>query len=55
MILAFLALCAAFSILPIRNAFLRHYSEEETAQLAELLGRLPGAGDGPACTVDGDE
>ena len=36
----------------IRNAFLRHFSEEETAQLAELLGRLPGAGDGPACTVE---
>jgi DNA-binding MarR family transcriptional regulator len=36
----------------IRNAFLQHFSEEEVAQLAELLGRLPGAGDGPACTVD---
>jgi DNA-binding MarR family transcriptional regulator len=36
----------------IRNAFLRHFSDEETAQLAELLGRLPGAGDGPSCTVD---
>ena len=39
----------------IRNAFLQHFSEEEVAQLAELLGRLPGAGDGPACTVDDDE
>jgi DNA-binding MarR family transcriptional regulator len=36
----------------IRNAFLRHFSEDETAQLAELLGRLPGAGEGPACTVE---
>jgi DNA-binding MarR family transcriptional regulator len=36
----------------IRNAFLRHFSEEEQAQLAELLGRLPGAADAPACTVD---
>jgi DNA-binding MarR family transcriptional regulator len=36
----------------IRNAFLRHFSEEEVAQLAELLGRLPGAGEGPACTVE---
>jgi DNA-binding MarR family transcriptional regulator len=37
----------------IRNAFLRHFSEEETAQLAELLGRLPGVGaDAPSCTVD---
>jgi DNA-binding MarR family transcriptional regulator len=36
----------------IRQAFLRHFSEDEVAQLAELLGRLPGAGDGPACTVE---
>jgi DNA-binding MarR family transcriptional regulator len=36
----------------IRAAFLRHFSEDEIAQLAELLGRLPGAGDGPACTVE---
>ena len=39
----------------IRNAFLQHFSEEEVAQLADLLGRLPGAGDGPPCTIDGDE
>ena len=37
----------------IRSAFLRHFSEEETAQLAELLGRLPGVGaDAASCTVD---
>jgi DNA-binding MarR family transcriptional regulator len=36
----------------IRDAFLSHFSENEVAQLAELLGRLPGAGDGPACTVE---
>ena len=36
----------------IRDAFLNHFSEDEVAQLAELLGRLPGAGDGPSCTVE---
>lgn len=36
----------------IRRAFLQHFSEAEVAQLAGLLGRLPGAGDGPACTVE---
>jgi DNA-binding MarR family transcriptional regulator len=37
----------------IRAAFLRHFSDHEIAQLAELLGRLPGAGDdAPACTVE---
>jgi DNA-binding MarR family transcriptional regulator len=36
----------------IRQTFLRYFSEDEVAQLAELLGRLPGAGDGPACTVE---
>lgn len=37
----------------IRAAFLRHFSEEETAQLADLLGRLPGAvDDGTSCTVE---
>jgi DNA-binding MarR family transcriptional regulator len=37
----------------IRNAFLRHFSDDEVAHLAELLGRLPGADDGaPECTVD---
>ena len=36
----------------VRSAFLRHFSDEELNQLAELLGRLPGAGEGPACTVE---
>jgi DNA-binding MarR family transcriptional regulator len=36
----------------IRATFLRHFSETEIEQLAQLLGRLPGAGDGPACTVE---
>jgi DNA-binding MarR family transcriptional regulator len=36
----------------IHNAFLRHFSEEETEQLAELLGRLPRAADGGSCTVE---
>jgi DNA-binding MarR family transcriptional regulator len=37
----------------IRNSFLRHFSEDETAQLAELLGRLPKApGEETACTVE---
>jgi DNA-binding MarR family transcriptional regulator len=36
----------------IRAAFLQHFSDEEVAQLAELLGRLPGAGEGPACAVE---
>lgn len=37
----------------IRATFLRHFSGSEIEQLAELLGRLPGAADGPAeCTVE---
>jgi DNA-binding MarR family transcriptional regulator len=37
----------------IRMIFLRHFSEEEVAELAELLGRLPGVdGDAPACPVE---
>jgi hypothetical protein len=32
--------------------FLEHFSPEETGQLASLLGRLPGAGRGGACTVE---
>jgi DNA-binding MarR family transcriptional regulator len=36
----------------IRAAFLRYFSEDEVAHLAELLGRLPGAEDAPACTVE---
>jgi DNA-binding MarR family transcriptional regulator len=36
----------------IRRLFLEHFDAEETAQLADLLSRLPGAGRGGACTVD---
>jgi DNA-binding MarR family transcriptional regulator len=36
----------------IRQTFLRHFSEEEVAELAQLLGRLPGVADAPACTVE---
>jgi DNA-binding MarR family transcriptional regulator len=36
----------------IGRLFLEHFSPEETAQLAALLGRLPGAGRGGACTVE---
>lgn len=36
----------------IRRVFLQHFSDEETEQLAALLGRLPGANRGESCTVD---
>jgi DNA-binding MarR family transcriptional regulator len=36
----------------IRRLFLEHFTTAETEQLAELLGRLPGAGHGGSCTVD---
>jgi DNA-binding MarR family transcriptional regulator len=37
----------------IRLTFLRHFNGDEVAQLADLLGRLPGADDGAAsCTVE---
>jgi DNA-binding MarR family transcriptional regulator len=37
----------------IRAAFLRHFNEEEVAQLAELLGRLPRAANAETdCTVE---
>jgi DNA-binding MarR family transcriptional regulator len=36
----------------IRATFLRHFSEDEVAQLADLLGRLPGVDGAPACTVE---
>jgi DNA-binding MarR family transcriptional regulator len=38
----------------IRRLFLEHFSPEETAQLASLLGRLPGAQRGGSCTVEGE-
>ncbi len=36
----------------IRRLFLKHFSPEETDQLAELLSRLPGAHQGGSCTVE---
>ena len=36
----------------IGRLFLERFSAEETAQLAALLGRLPGAQRGPSCTVE---
>ena len=35
----------------IRRLFLEHFSEREIAQLAGLLGRLPGAQEGGSCTA----
>jgi DNA-binding MarR family transcriptional regulator len=35
----------------IRRLFLEHFSAEETAQLAKLLGRLPGSQRTESCTV----
>lgn len=36
----------------IRRLFLAHFSEEEVETLAELLGRLPGAGEGGSCSAE---
>jgi DNA-binding MarR family transcriptional regulator len=36
----------------IRRQFLAHFTSEETARLAELLGRLPGAQGSESCTVE---
>jgi DNA-binding MarR family transcriptional regulator len=36
----------------IQRLFLEHFAPEEIEQLAELLGRLPGAHPGGACTVE---
>lgn len=35
----------------IRRLFLEHFDPQETAQLASLLGRLPGAQRGGSCTA----
>ena len=35
----------------VGRLFLAHYDEDELEQLASLLGRLPGAGNDVACTV----
>jgi hypothetical protein len=39
----------------VRRLFVERYSEEEIEQLASLLSRLPGAGQGGACTVEEEE
>lgn len=39
----------------IQRLFLEHFSSEEIELLASLLGRLPGAGSGGACTVGPDD
>jgi DNA-binding MarR family transcriptional regulator len=39
-------------IASIRRLFLEHFTPEETAQLAELLGRLPGARREGSCSVE---
>jgi DNA-binding MarR family transcriptional regulator len=36
----------------IQSLFLEHFSQKEVAQLAGLLGRLPGAQEGGACTAE---
>jgi DNA-binding MarR family transcriptional regulator len=36
----------------IQRLFLEHFNPAEIAELASLLGRLPGAGLGGSCTVD---
>ena len=41
-------------VLSIRRLFLEHFDADETARLASLLGRLPGAQAGGSCTVDRD-
>ena len=38
-------------IASIRRLFLEHYTDAELGQLAALLGRLPGANQGGACSV----
>jgi DNA-binding MarR family transcriptional regulator len=39
----------------IRRLFIQRYSEPEIEQLASLLSRLPGAGQGGACTVEEEQ
>jgi DNA-binding MarR family transcriptional regulator len=42
----------ASHIASIHRLFLEHFTSEETAQLAALLGRLPGASQGGTCSVE---
>jgi DNA-binding MarR family transcriptional regulator len=41
----------ATHVASIRRLFLEHFNPKEIAQLAELLGRLPGTQGGTSCTV----
>jgi DNA-binding MarR family transcriptional regulator len=42
-------------IASVRRLFVERYSEDEIEQLASLLSRLPGAGQGGACTVEEEQ
>lgn len=42
-------------IASVRRLFVEHYSAEEIEQLATLLGRLPGAGQGGACSLGAED
>jgi DNA-binding MarR family transcriptional regulator len=42
----------ASHVASIQRLFLDHFSAKETAQLAALLGRLPGAAPGGSCTAE---
>lgn len=45
---------ASTHVAGIQRLFFDHFSATEIEQLASLLRRLPGAGHGGSCTVDGD-
>ena len=42
-------------IASIQRLFLKHFSLEEIDQLASLLGRLPGTGQGGSCSVGSEQ
>jgi DNA-binding MarR family transcriptional regulator len=44
--------CGCTHVAGIRRQFLEHFTEDEIEQLATLLGRLPGASRGGACTAE---
>src|SRR5262249_4303056 len=50
--LAKLRHAACTHVRSVGRRFLEHFPAEETAELATLLSRLPGAGSGGACTVE---
>ncbi len=49
--LAKLRRAGAGHVAAVQRLFLTHFDPDELEQLATLLGRLPGAGSGSACTV----